>query len=78
MSDIKYGTIIESEELSSEGIGGGYSYTTITFKEFKDKEEMLDWIKRQESLVFNKPKYRIIKFSDAKVNVTTDIKISVE
>ena len=84
---MKYAALIESQqyiegdERSKSNPGHGYPAHTLhytTFREFKDHTEMLEWVKREESLVYSRDKYKIIKYEELIVKSTISIEADVK
>lgn len=77
----KYGALIETsrrvpgDKRSEECPGHGYPAHTVIdteLKEFRDKDEMLEWVKKQES-GYCKKSYRLIRFTELKVLTSINV-----
>ena len=81
---MQYAAIINSsytvpgDERSRTNPGHGYPEHTVQyqeFREFKDYNEMEQWVKDQERTQYSIRKYRIISFTPMTVNKTISLSI---
>lgn len=84
---MKYAAIIdksyhvEGDERSRTNPGHGYPAHDVSYKEFKpfgSKEEMEEWVLSEESMVFNKAKYKIIQYGEMVVSSTIKVEVKVK
>lgn len=69
----------EGDERSRTHPGHGYPARTeevTEFRPFKDREEMVEWVNREESRIYGKPdKYTIIEYTELNITKTVNINI---
>ena len=84
---MKYAALIEEkvtipgDERSRTNPGHGYPEHTKTFtrlQEFGSEQEMLDWVRKEETHCFSKKTYRIIKFEPVEIKTTFSVEAEVK
>lgn len=65
---MKYAVIIYETMYRDDGYGGLYNQNMDTFKEFKNQEELIEWIKNNTG--YNIKKYKAIQYDDLAVKTT--------
>jgi len=69
---------IPGDERSRTYPGHGYPESTgesTELKQFKDKAEMQEWVKRQQGYHYTPPKFRLIQYEELSYEAEITIKI---
>lgn len=83
----KYAALVKSsytvpgDERSRTNPGHGYPEHSVDYTEvikFKDHDEMITWVKKQESSVYYRKKYQIIKYIEMTVTSTIAVEVKVK
>ncbi len=71
---LKYGALIKDSYVSTNyGQSDTIEFTAL--KKFKDRAEMEEWVKNHEGLVYSRPTYTVIQYTELKVKTTINIEV---
>ena len=70
---------IPGDERSRTNPGHGYpahEQPTIEIRDFKDQEEMVEWVKHEETQTYGKKKFKLIEYRELTYTIEAKVKLT--